>query len=1078
MRILFVACTLLALVAAAFAQTDTASLSGRVTDPTGAVVVAAEVSVTNAATGTTLRTITNDAGLYNFSALPPGTYTLSVRAQGFQQMKQQGLELHVQDRLGRDVQLVVGSSDQTVTVQAEAAQVDTESAAVGTIVSREFIANLPLNGRSFQSLITLTPGVVVTPVTSGSPGQFSMNGQRPDANYFTVDGVSANISIGSGASTLAGGNGSGVQPSAAGGFNNLVSLDAMQEFKVQTSTFAPEFGRTPGGQISIITRSGSNAFHGDAFEYLRNNVFDANDWFLNGLYPKPGIPVHPPERQNDFGGVLGGRIWKNKLFFFGSYEGVRLTEPTPFLKQVPSLCARGEGPCPAGTTPAVATVRPILNAYPLPTVGGCGSALPASPDPLLSPFCQGFPATVTMDSYSIRSDYYINAKANAFFRFVDSPSTSSTRGMGNASSLWVSNPGWTSYTAGGIYIFSPKLVNDVRFNFSRATGYAYSQLDNFGGAVPISTTDPLIFPNLNLPNVGTLTPANTRFFVTYTPGSSWREGLETNNGVDQYNFVDSLSFTSGNHQMKFGVDFRRLTPVQARAPYQQSYTFTTSAAMNTGVATAYNAILNPYTVSLYHNLSLYAQDAWKATAKLTITYGLRWEFNPAPGTTNNVPDLGFTQLAYGNLAATDVAPIGTPIYKNQWNAFAPRLGVAYQLSNKPGWTRVVRAGAGIFYDTTGDFSQNSTLNGATNSLKGLTVPATLSQANPTLLNADPNHAPWPYILSADPNMRLPRTYQMSAAFEQELGRSQSLTITYAGALGRGLFLQRAFAPPNADLPQGFEAVTNDGASDYHSLQVLYQHRLSHGLQGMVSYTWAHSIDTGSSSAYSLPNNLIESVANERGSSDFDVRHSLQAAVTYNLPSHYQNRLLRAVLGNWGTDAVFHARSALPLNVIDSAVFFSQFTPGLNLPERPNIIPGQPFFLYGGACGSFYKIASCPGGMGLNKAAFVAPVAGVQGDMPRNALRGFAWHQLDFTLRREFPIHESVALQFRADVFNITNTPFFGLSGNSLNLGNAAFGTSSAMLDNSLFASGSVAGFNPLYQIGGPRSMQLSLKLVF
>jgi hypothetical protein len=1078
MRTFIIICAWLALGTAAFPQTDTAALSGRITDPSGAVIIGADVSATNTGTGTTLRTVTNDAGVYNFSALPPGSYTLTVLARGFQQVKQQGLELHVQDRVGRNVQLPVGSSDQTVTVQAGAAQVNTESAAVGTVVSREFIANLPLNGRSFQSLITLTPGVVVTPVSSGSPGQFSMNGQRPDSNYFTVDGVSANVSIGAGAGALAGANGSGVQPSAAGGFNNLVSLDALQEFKVQTSTFSPEFGRTPGGQVSIVTRSGTNAFHGDAFEYLRNNVFDANDWFLNGLSAKPGIPSHPPERQNDFGGVLGGRILKNKLFFFGSYEGVRLTQPTPYLKLVPSLCARGDGPCPAGTTPAVAAVQPLLHAYPVPTAGGCGSALAPSADPLLSPFCQGFPAIVTMNSYSIRSDYYLNSKANVFFRYVNSPSTSTTRGTGNASSLWVAQPGWTSWTAGGVYIFSPRLVNDARFNFSRATGYAYSQLDSFGGAVPLTTTDPIVFPNLNLPGIGQLTPANTRFFITYSPGSSWRDGLETNNAVDQYNFVDSLSLTSGNHQVKFGVDFRRLTPAQARAPYQQSYTFLTSAAMNSGIASSYTAIQNPYTVTLYHNLSLYAQDAWKVTPKLTITYGVRWEYNPAPGTTDKVPDLAFTQLNYSNLAATDIAPVGAPIYRNQRDAFAPRVGLAYRLSDKVGWTRVIRGGAGIFFDTTGDFDQNSTLNGATTSLKNLTVPATISQQNPTLTNPNPNQAPWPYVLSSDPNIRLPRTYQMNVAFQQELGNAQSVTLTYAGAFGRGLFLQRAFAPPNADLPQGFEAITNDGSSDYHSFQALFQRRLVKGFQAMASYSWSHSIDTGSNSAYTLPNNTVESVSNERGSSDFDIRHSFQTAITYSLPSAYHNHLLKAVLGHWGTDAVFHARSAPPINISDSAVVFSQFTPGLSLGERPNLIPGQPFFLYGGDCASAYHIPSCPGGEGLNKAAFAAPLPGIQGNMPRNALRGFAWRQLDFTLRREFPIHEAIALQFRADVFNITNTPFFGLSGNSLNVGSPAFGTSTAMLDNSLFSSGTVSGFNPLYQVGGPRSMQLSLKLVF
>jgi hypothetical protein len=247
---------------------------------------------------------------------------------------------------------------------------------------------------------------------------------------------------------------------------------------------------------------------------------------------------------------------------------------------------------------------------------------------------------------------------------------------------------------------------------------------------------------------------------------------------------------------------------------------------------------------------------------------------------------------------------------------------------------------------------------------------------------------------------------------------------------------------------------------------------------MASYVWSKSLDNGSYFSYTIPNNLVENPHNERGSSDFDIRHAFQTGITYSLPSHYQMRLMRSLLGGWGTDLMFRARSAPPINITDTTVYFSQFTPGTNVAERPNLVPGQPFFLYGPDCAAAYKIASCAGGTGLNKAAFSAPTPGIQGDLGRNILRGFAWRQLDFTLRREFPIYESVKAQFRADVFNVSNTPFFGLSGNSLNFANAGFGISSAMLSNSLFSSGTVAGFNPLYQIGGPRSIQLSLKLVF
>ena len=1072
------------------AQTDVAGLSGRITDASGAVVAGAQVTVADVATGVKNTVKTNESGTYSFSALHPGNYKLTAQAQGFQTTVRAGIVLHVQERMKVDLALKVGSTVETVEVTGEVPPLNTESAAVATTVNRDFVANMPLNGRSIQSLISLTPSVVATPVSSHSPGQFSMNGQRADSNYFTVDGVSANVSVGAGASVLAGASGSGVQPSASGGFSNLAPVDSIQEFTIQTSTFAPEFGRTPGGQVSIVTRTGTNNFHGDVFEYLRNNVFDANDWFLNATPPKAGVPQHPPERQNIFGGVIGGPIWKNKAFFFFSYEGTRLTQPTPLLKYVPSLCARGTGPCPVGATPAVAAVRPYLNAYPQPTEGGCGSALPASKDPLLSPFCQGTPNTITANSYSLRGDYSATHNLNLFVKWVHSPSNSRVRGTGNATSVFVTEPDWTSWTAGTTYTFSPALLNDFRFNYSVALGFAQSELDHFGGAVPISDSDPVVFPQLTLPNGTKLTPDNTRFFITYSPASAWRDGEETKNEAHQLNFVDTMSWTHGTHQLKFGTDFRKLTPIQGRAPYQQSYTFTTTAQMNTGKPFRYLSLMNPYAVDIYHQLSLFAQDTWKLTPRLTLTYGLRWEYNPPPGTTNGTPFLGFNQLDYNNVAATQVAPIGSPIYRTEWNALAPRIGIAYQLSASQNWGQVLRAGWGIFYDTMGDYSNLSTVNGPTFTFSqtgaGATTvcgpavfPANACQQDPRNVNPDPNQAPWTSIIGFNPNARLPKVYQLSAAIEQSLGANQTLTLTYAGAIGRRLFVVETFAGANPNLPEGFQAITNHGSSDYHSLQALFQRRLSKGLQAMASYTWSHSIDTNSDQAYTIPNIAIDPITNERGDSDFDIRHSFQTAISYNIPSPAAHGVVHAVFGNWGTDFLYRARTAPPINITTSKVNWPEFSTE-NINKRVDIVPGQPFFVYGTACASAYGVPACPGGMALNKAAFANPstAPGVQGSYRRNLLRGFPFNQLDMTIRRKFPIHESIDLQFRAEMFNVLNHPSFGLTGNSLNYANANFGTSAATLNNSMFLSGTVAGFNPLYQIGGPRSLQLSLKLDF
>src|SRR6185369_1096680 len=299
-----------------------------------------------------------------------------------------------------DFEMLIGDVFETVTVEAGAPLMNTELPTVSTVINRTFVENVPLNGRSVQTLITLAPGVVLTTTSQNDQGQFSVNGQRADANYFTVDGVSADFGV-TGFSTMVQTAGGALPAlSALGGTNSLVSVDAMQEFRLQTSSFAPEFGRTPGGQISIATRSGANAFHGTLFEYFRNNVLDAKDWFVNAA----GLPK-PKERLNDFGGVLGGPVIKNKTFFFFSYEGQRLRQPSSMQTVVPDNQARQQAP---------ATMRPYLNAFPV--ANGPGVA------PGLALFNAGFSNPSSLDAYSIRVDHSLRSKLNVFGRYNFSPS--------------------------------------------------------------------------------------------------------------------------------------------------------------------------------------------------------------------------------------------------------------------------------------------------------------------------------------------------------------------------------------------------------------------------------------------------------------------------------------------------------------------------------------------------------------------------------------------------------------------------------------------------------------------------------
>src|SRR5258705_4896367 len=319
----------------AHAQTESASISGTVTDPTGAVVLRATVRLIEVDRGTQTEVATGSGGSYNFANVRPGHYRMEVEKTGFKQSRLTGVAVNVQDNLEENFRLVVWPVSDSITVEASAVNVDTTDGTVSTVVDRHLIANLPLNGSSFQTLLMLTPGVVVTQSSFDDQGQFSVNGQRADANYLSVDGVSANFGVTGYFPMMQTAGGALPALSATGGTNSLVSVDAMQEFRIQTSSFAPEFGRTPGGQISIATRSGTNAFHGSLFEYFRDDALDARDWFVNSNHlPKP------EEHLNDFGGVVGGPVFENKTFFFFSDEGLRLHQPSSLQTAVPDPASR------------------------------------------------------------------------------------------------------------------------------------------------------------------------------------------------------------------------------------------------------------------------------------------------------------------------------------------------------------------------------------------------------------------------------------------------------------------------------------------------------------------------------------------------------------------------------------------------------------------------------------------------------------------------------------------------------------------------------------------------------------------
>jgi hypothetical protein len=1068
-----------------WAQSETATVSGQVVDPSGLNITGAQVKLVDIDRDTATSVSTNSSGLYTLPSVRPGRYRMEISAAGFRTVDVMGLTVNVQDHLEQNFKLTVGSISESITVEGGAPLVDTESATVSTVVDRNLAENLPLNGRSFQTLIQLTPGVVLTTSSYASDGQFSVNGQRADSNYWMVDGVSANIGMSSvsGASdTLSGALGGF---SAQGGTNSLVSVDAMQEFRIQTSTFAPEFGRTPGAQISIVTRSGTNQFHGTAFDYLRNDVLDANNWF-NGYTNNPPL-AKAEERQNDFGGTLGGPILKNRAFFFFSYEGLRLRLPQTALSTVPDLNARQ-------SPDAVPALQPFLNAYPLPNGP---EILDQSGNPTgTASFNTSYSNRSTLDAASLRLDHRLSDKLTLFGRYNFAPSELVTRGGSNyaLSGRDTIRIGTQTATVGATWVAFPSLTDDFRANYSPVSSSQKTSLDSFGGAVPFDSS---IVP---LPSPYTLRNSEVGFYISNLGNYPFLDtGGGANNLQRSFNLVNNVSLQKSSHALKFGADYRRLTPVVSPTSYSQdAYFFGGLAAAQSGQLGATSGdviLLSAGRVPLVlQNLGLFAQDTWRVRPRLTVTYGLRWDMDFTP-TTSTGPSLPAV-VNYNDLSTLALAPLGTPVFSTRYDNLAPRLGIAYQISKKAGWEGVLRGGWGVFYDlATTQLAVNNSLypfgnNNENDPILSGPFPLTASSAVPPAISAAT-----PAILAVDPNLKSPYTQEWNVAFEQSLGSAQALSASYVGARGRRLLVSELINAPNPNVAFA-QVVGNYGTSDFNALQLQFQRRLSRGLQALASYQWGHSIDTGSTGAGGLVYGDIYSRqlgANaNRGPSDFDVRHSASVALTYDVPASKANEITNVVLQHWSIDNVFQIRSAPPVDVnyVDTYQVGDSFAT-----VRPDVVAGIPLYLYGPEYpgGKAFNsspgavIGGCPDGS-QSVGPFCPPPIDPntdeptrQGDLGRNALRGFGAWQWDFAAHRDFPIGEALKVQFRAELFNVSNHPNFGSPQGALNA--SAFGLSYQTLAQSLNGGSSLSnsgsgGFSPLYQFGGPRSVQFALRLTF
>ena len=1046
---------LLLSISAGMALCQQAQISGLLQDPNGLNVEGAAISVRSEETGGQRATQSNQAGFYSVASLKPGSYRIAVRAMGFETVVQEGVKLEVGDNARLDFVMRIGDVRTVVTVSGAPPLVNTEDASVGTIIGRDIIDQMPLNGRGIQSLIELTPGVEAVPVLQNNAGQFSVNGQRSDANYFTVDGVSANFEAGvvttSGGAitTTIGQTGGAALPAnnLLGTFSNLVSPDALQEFKIQTSTFAPEFGRSPGAQIGYVTRSGTARYSGSLFEYVRNDIFDANDWFNN----QRGLPKGQL-RFNNFGATLGGpvkipRVFErlDRTFFFFSFEDLVMRQPQPVVPfLVPDEQTR------LSASPLVA---PLYSALPLPNLPAAAGGFPK---PGWGAYAQGFSQPTDQQTYGLRLDRYFSDNLIGFLRYNYAPSNVTTYLSGGPLIADCFTAPTRITTFGLTSSPKPTLVNEFRANLSWqevTLGYRFVSIG--GGRDPFNVLFPPGYTAQN--SFATVQDADFPGIPAIAIGRRFQDRSR------QLEAVDQLSWLKGTHQWKFGADYRLFRLVAVPPQTSTSFEFDD---LPSGVASTTSVVYTPMNVA-YHvpAFSLFAQDTWHASPRLTLTYGARWELAPAPHASSG-DVLVYRQLT-GAANPSDLvpAPSGTAFYRTQYAEIAPRLGIAWQVGDGPLGKTVLRAGAGIFYGL-GQSQFETSL-----------APSSLLSAQFNLpFGTWPNNPPIPEAGYPTPvaaaGYTLPRTYEWNVTVEQSFGQ-QTFSAGYVGAIGRRLTGTGLSVSPILDILHRVSVVTNAFSSSYNSLQLKFNRRLSKRIQALLSYTWSHSIDNLSSetadgfvASGSYNVSFSEYPDLNRGSSDFDVRHSLHGAIFATLPSP-RGGLAAVLLRNWTASTIFFARSALPTDVL---IF------GAAAEIRPDLVPGQPLYLYGGGY---------PGGKRYNSAAFTAPPSSaVEGNFGRNVLRGFGAWQVDLAVHRQFKLSEHAGLQFRVEAFNVFNHPNFAnpsfdqLYPNEWLADPLSPGLSRRMLASALSPAGTLGELNPVFQIGGPRLLQFALRLTF
>ena len=1010
----------------AFAQTNSAVLQVTVTDPTGARVPEATVVLESGAPAFRREVSANPNGSFVFTNLNPRTYSVTVSKDGFQTWFAESLVLNAADFKDLKVSLVLGRAEEQVTVTAPLTDLST---AIATNIDQEFVQELPLNGRTFQALIALTPGVITTPASFETQGQFSVNGQRTSSNYFTIDGVSANFAISSAVRPQQTAAGALPALSVAGTTAALLPVEAIQEFRIQTSAYAAEYGRQPGAQVQITSQSGGNAFHGTIFNFFRNDKLDATDWFAN----RNNLDK-PPLRQNNFGGVLGGPIIPDRTFFLVTYEGLFLRQPKAVTVAVPNLQTRSQVP---------EVLSPFVNAIALPNGAELGNGT--------AEFSASYSDPTTLHATSLKVDHTVGPRLAMFGRYNYSRSRLGTRMTAPFAPNTVQRERYRigTVTLGATAFLSPQWTSDTRFNVSWMSAGTREEVDSFGGAVPVG--EDVLYPSFTSRD-------EAAYFLRIDGAGGFVDGTISHNRQKQFNWVQGVSWATPNHVVRFGADFRWMLPSVFTRNFDLSYRFPSTASLISGIASTAAVRAFPIVDYGFSNYSLFAQDQYRLTPDLTLTYGLRWEVNPGPTGRN-----GFDLFPIvGTFPNFSVGPTNASFYETTKSNFAPRVGLAWNARERTGLDLVIRTGFGVFHDLGvglgGSLSDNLRAPSKSFANSAFPLPASELQILPL-----PETPPYTIATGIDPNLKLPYSLHWNLNGEQSFGANQSLSIGYVGSAGRRQLQTQLFLNPNSDFRQ-LRFIRNAADSSYHALQTRFQKRMGQGFQGLVSYTWSHSIDntSGDDTVFSPP--LILDKNLDRGDSDFDVRHVFTVGFTWEPRVTGSTGVLSQVVNGWGIDTIWRYQGALPVTPFESRVY-----PGLvgAVRTRPDLVSGVPLYL---------ESDTLAGGRALNPAAFRRVTEARQGTLARNALRAFSLHQTDLSIRRSFAITERFQFQVRAEAYNVFNHPNFAAP--VLDVASGLFGTSQQSYGAGLGTGGINGGVSPLYQVGTPRSLQLAMKVRF